>query len=169
MTSVAGGTILRRGQRIPRAVTSNTSQPTSPLPKSSTTSPSTGVLCTTPRGVSRPVSPSNSRTPHPPDPLHAGHAPCPRGRPPGQDATLLTPAPQCHPHLRQLETRNIFARQAKVFLDHEGMNPNVATVQGLAHLASFHSSNEEHNLGWLLIGMVSRCAYARESWPLGFG
>jgi hypothetical protein len=66
------------------------------------------------------------------------------------------------PRLRQLETRNIFARQAKGFLDYEGMNPNVATVQGLAHLASFHSLNAEHNLGWLYIGMASRCAYARE-------
>jgi hypothetical protein len=44
----------------------------------------------------------------------------------------------------------------------EGMNPSVATVQALAHLASHHNLMAEHNLGWLQIGMAVRCGLTRE-------
>jgi hypothetical protein len=67
------------------------------------------------------------------------------------------------PRLRLPSTRKIFADRAKSFIDDEGMTPSVATVQALAHLASYHSLAAEHNLGWLYIGMALRCAVARES------
>lgn len=44
----------------------------------------------------------------------------------------------------------------------EGMNPSVATVQALVHLASHHNLMAEHNLGWLQIGMAVRCGLTRE-------
>jgi hypothetical protein len=66
------------------------------------------------------------------------------------------------PYLRQSSTRAIFGMQAKSFIDEEGMTPSVATVQAFAHIASYHSLNAEHNLGWLYIGMAMRCAIARE-------
>ncbi|ORY32910.1 fungal-specific transcription factor domain-domain-containing protein [Naematelia encephala] len=64
------------------------------------------------------------------------------------------------PYLRSQATRKIFAKHAKSFLDHEGGKPSVATVQALAHLASYHSLAAEHNLGWLYIGMALRCGVA---------
>ncbi|KAK8847702.1 hypothetical protein IAR55_005561 [Kwoniella newhampshirensis] len=64
------------------------------------------------------------------------------------------------PYLRSPATRRIFAKQAKSFIDHEGEKPSVATVQALAHLASYHSLSAEHNLGWLYIGMALRCGVA---------
>jgi hypothetical protein len=67
------------------------------------------------------------------------------------------------PYLRHPATRKIFCNHAKSFIDEEGMTPTVATVQALAHLASYHSLCAEHNLGWLYIGMALRCAVARES------
>ena len=66
------------------------------------------------------------------------------------------------PYLRQSSTRAVFGMQAKSFIDEEGMTPSVATVQAFAHIASYHSLGAEHNLGWLYIGMASRCAIARE-------
>jgi hypothetical protein len=66
------------------------------------------------------------------------------------------------PHLQTSAVRTIFVKEAKTHLEHEGMNPTVATVQGLAHIASYHSLAAEHNLGWLYIGMALRCAMARE-------
>jgi hypothetical protein len=66
------------------------------------------------------------------------------------------------PYLRQPAVRKIFAREATTHLESEGMNPTVATVQALAHLASYYSLAAEHNLGWLYIGMALRCAMARE-------
>ncbi|WRT67559.1 uncharacterized protein IL334_004531 [Kwoniella shivajii] len=50
------------------------------------------------------------------------------------------------PYLRASDTRKIFAKKAKDFIDYEGMNPAVATVQAFAHLASYHSLAAEHNL-----------------------
>jgi len=66
------------------------------------------------------------------------------------------------PHLRTPALRKVFVTEAKKHLETEGMNPSVATVQALAHLASGHSVDAEHNLGWLYIGMALRCALARE-------
>jgi hypothetical protein len=65
-------------------------------------------------------------------------------------------------HLRTPALRKVFVTEAKKHLETEGMNPSVATVQALAHLASGHSVDAEHNLGWLYIGMALRCALARE-------
>jgi hypothetical protein len=67
------------------------------------------------------------------------------------------------PYLRSSSTRRLFAKQAKSFLDREGEQPSIAAVQGLAHLASYHSLAAEHNLGWLYIGMALRCGIACES------
>lgn len=67
------------------------------------------------------------------------------------------------PALRAPVTRKIFANKAKSYIDHEGEQPTTATVQALAHLASYHSLASEHNVGWLYIGMALRCAVARES------
>ncbi|WWC62347.1 uncharacterized protein I303_104943 [Kwoniella dejecticola CBS 10117] len=64
------------------------------------------------------------------------------------------------PFLRSSETRKIFAKKAKDFIDYEGMNPTVATVQAFAHLASYHSLSAEHNLGWLYIGQALRTGVA---------
>jgi len=66
------------------------------------------------------------------------------------------------PLLRHSTTRKKYADQAKSYIDEEGMNPTVATVQALANLAAYHSLSAEHNLGWLYIGMSLRCAMARE-------
>jgi hypothetical protein len=66
------------------------------------------------------------------------------------------------PDLRHSVTRKKFADQAKSYIDEEGMNPTVATVQALANLAAYHSLAAEHNLGWLYIGMSLRCAMACE-------
>lgn len=67
-----------------------------------------------------------------------------------------------NPSLRHPATRKKFADQAKSYIDEEGMNPTVATVQALANLAAYHSLGAEHNLGWLYIGMSLRCAMARK-------
>jgi hypothetical protein len=66
------------------------------------------------------------------------------------------------PYLQLSETRRVFAAEAKKYIEQEGTSPTVATVQGLAHLASYHSTAAEHNLGWLYIGMALRCALACE-------
>jgi len=65
--------------------------------------------------------------------------------------------------LRSLETLQKFSDEAKKHMRVEGMNPSVATVQALAHLASHHNLMAEHNLGWLQIGMAVRCGLTRES------
>lgn len=67
------------------------------------------------------------------------------------------------PDLRQPATRKLFIAEAKKYIDSEAMNPTVATVQALAHLASYYSLAAEHNLGWLYIGMALRCAMACKS------
>ena len=67
------------------------------------------------------------------------------------------------PDLRQPATRKLFIVEAKKYIDSEAMNPTVATVQALAHLASYYSLAAEHNLGWLYIGMALRCAMACEA------
>ncbi|WWC95840.1 hypothetical protein V866_002707 [Kwoniella sp. B9012] len=64
------------------------------------------------------------------------------------------------PYLRASETRRVFAKKAKDLIDDEGMNPTVATVQAFAHLASYHSLEAEHNLGWLYIGQALRTSLA---------
>jgi hypothetical protein len=66
------------------------------------------------------------------------------------------------PHLRTPAFRKVFVTEAKKHVEIEGKNPTVATVQALAHLASGHSVDAEHNLGWLYIGMALRCALARK-------
>ena len=67
-----------------------------------------------------------------------------------------------NPYLRLGETRNRFAVEAKNCVEQEGTSPTVATVQALLHLASYHSTAAEHNIGWLYMGMALRCALARE-------
>ncbi|KAH8080060.1 fungal-specific transcription factor domain-containing protein, partial [Filobasidium floriforme] len=59
--------------------------------------------------------------------------------------------------LSSLDTLRKFSDEAKKHMRTEGMNPSVATVQALAHLASHHNLMAEHNLGWLQIGMAVRC------------
>lgn len=66
------------------------------------------------------------------------------------------------PPLRTPAVRKLFVAEAKKYIDSEAMNPTVATVQALAHLASYCSLAAEHNLGWLYIGMALRCAMACE-------
>jgi hypothetical protein len=73
-----------------------------------------------------------------------------------------------HPNndLSSLDSLRKFCDEAKKHMRTEGMNPSVATVQALAHLASHHNLMAEHNLGWLQIGMAVRCGLTREftSW-----
>jgi hypothetical protein len=64
--------------------------------------------------------------------------------------------------LSSLDTLRKFSDEAKKHMRTEGMNPSVATVQALAHLASHHNLMAEHNLGWLQIGMAVRCGLTRE-------
>jgi hypothetical protein len=64
--------------------------------------------------------------------------------------------------LSSLDTLRKFSDEAKKYMRTEGMNPSVATVQALAHLASHHNLMAEHNLGWLQIGMAVRCGLTRE-------
>lgn len=66
------------------------------------------------------------------------------------------------PHLQSSITRKRFALHAKTFIETEGMNPSIATVQAFALLASYHSLAAEHNLGWLSIGTAVRCGLTRE-------
>ncbi|KAK4689029.1 urea carboxylase, partial [Tremellales sp. Uapishka_1] len=63
-------------------------------------------------------------------------------------------------HLRSPTTRKMFAQKAKSFIDREVEKPCIATVQALAHLASYHSLAAEHNIGWMYIGMALRCGVA---------
>ncbi|GHJ84926.1 hypothetical protein NliqN6_1328 [Naganishia liquefaciens] len=65
-----------------------------------------------------------------------------------------------NPYLRLDSTRNRFAVEAKNHVEQEGTTPTVATVQALLHLASYHSTAAEHNIGWLYMGMALRCALA---------
>lgn len=69
------------------------------------------------------------------------------------------------PHLSSLESLLRFSDEAKKHMRVEGMNPSVATVQALAHLASHHNLMAEHNLGWLQIGMAVRCGLTCEFGP----
>jgi hypothetical protein len=66
------------------------------------------------------------------------------------------------PQLRAIDTLKLFCDEAKKHMRKEGMNPSVATVQALAHLASHHNLMAEHNLGWLQIGMAVRCGLTSE-------
>jgi hypothetical protein len=68
----------------------------------------------------------------------------------------------CNHDLSSLDTLRKFSDEAKKHMRTEGMNPSVATVQALAHLASHHNLMAEHNLGWLQIGMAVRCGLTRE-------
>jgi hypothetical protein len=61
------------------------------------------------------------------------------------------------PRLNSDATLRIYCDEAKKHLRVEGMNPTVATVQALVHLASHHNLMAEHNLGWLHVGMAVRC------------
>jgi hypothetical protein len=66
------------------------------------------------------------------------------------------------PHLREVPFRALFAKEAKKYLDSEGEDPTIATVQALSVLSSYHSLAAEHNLGWLYIGLASRVGQARK-------
>lgn len=68
-----------------------------------------------------------------------------------------------NPVLRRTETRSRFAHEAKQCVEQEGTSPTVATVQALLHIASYHSTAAEHNLGWAFGGMALRCALACKS------
>lgn len=60
-----------------------------------------------------------------------------------------------NPHLRSRETRDRFAKHAKLFLEAEFQAPTLGTVQGLALLSSFHSGLSEQGES-CIIGPLNR-------------
>jgi hypothetical protein len=54
--------------------------------------------------------------------------------------------------VRDLASRQFFARKAKSYLEAECQNPNISVVHALSFLATFHSSLGELTLGYMYFG-----------------
>lgn len=57
-----------------------------------------------------------------------------------------------HPRIRDLNSRQYFARKAKDYIESECQRPNISVVHALSILASFHSSQGDQTLGYLYFG-----------------
>lgn len=71
------------------------------------------------------------------------------------------------PHLREAKTREVFATRAMSFLDEELQRPSLATVLALAIKSSYHSTMDEHTVGWTWFGLADRAAQTSEHLPIG--
>jgi len=56
------------------------------------------------------------------------------------------------PRIRDLKSRQYFARRAKSYIDTECERPNISVVHALSILGSFHSSMGDQTLGYLYFG-----------------
>lgn len=67
------------------------------------------------------------------------------------------------PRIRDLNSRQYFARKAKDYIESECQRPNISVVHALSILASFHSSQGDQTLGYLYFGesgeLVSESEY----------
>ncbi|KAF7967505.1 hypothetical protein HWV62_41412 [Athelia sp. TMB] len=64
------------------------------------------------------------------------------------------------PRIRDLNSRQYFARKAKEYIEAECQRPNISVVHALSILASFHSSQGDQTLGYLYFGMSGRMSQA---------
>lgn len=56
------------------------------------------------------------------------------------------------PRIRELNSRQFFARKAKDYIEAECQRPNISVVHALSILASFHSSQGDQTLGYMYFG-----------------
>ncbi|KAJ7594961.1 hypothetical protein C8J56DRAFT_453389 [Mycena floridula] len=97
------------------------------------------------RSLSTPESKEPPRTPHYSPMLHNA-------------LVALAMAFSDDPRLNDIKAREQFAATAKGYLEEDLKKPNIAVVQALSLLGSFHSSKGDNNLGWLFFGMSTRVA-----------
>jgi len=64
------------------------------------------------------------------------------------------------PRIRDLNSRQYFARRAKEYIESECQRPNISVVHALSILASFHSSQGDQTLGYMYFGMSGRMSQA---------
>ncbi|TFK48724.1 hypothetical protein OE88DRAFT_1663816 [Heliocybe sulcata] len=64
------------------------------------------------------------------------------------------------PHLKDINTRRMFANQAKQDIEKECDRPSISVVHGLSLIGSFHSTQGEQTLGYMYFGMSARMSQA---------
>ncbi|KZT28805.1 hypothetical protein NEOLEDRAFT_1239318 [Neolentinus lepideus HHB14362 ss-1] len=64
------------------------------------------------------------------------------------------------PHLKDVNTRRMFANQAKTDIEKECERPSISVVHALSLIGSFHSTQGEQTLGYMYFGMSSRMSQA---------
>ncbi|TFY65610.1 hypothetical protein EVG20_g5476 [Dentipellis fragilis] len=64
-----------------------------------------------------------------------------------------------HPELKHIDMRRKFAAKAKDDLEKECSQPSLSAVVALSFLATFHSSQGEHELGYMYFGMSTRMSH----------
>ncbi|KAF6746001.1 fungal-specific transcription factor domain-containing protein [Ephemerocybe angulata] len=60
------------------------------------------------------------------------------------------------PAIRDKKVRNSLAQEAKKYIEAEASKPNLSSVNALAALATFHSSQGDQTLGFMYFGMSAR-------------
>jgi hypothetical protein len=58
------------------------------------------------------------------------------------------------PHIRDLKTRQYFARRAKSYIETECHQPTISAMHALSFIGSFHSSLGDQTLGYLYFGQL---------------
>lgn len=64
------------------------------------------------------------------------------------------------PRIRDLNSRQFFARKAKSYIEQECQRPNISVVHALSIIGSFHSSQGDQTLGYMYFGMAGRISQA---------
>lgn len=64
------------------------------------------------------------------------------------------------PRIRDLNSRQFFARKAKSYIEAECQKPNISVVHALSIIGSFHSSQGDQTLGYMYFGMAGRISQA---------
>jgi hypothetical protein len=59
------------------------------------------------------------------------------------------------PRIRDLNSRQFFARKAKSYIEAECQRPNISVVHALSIIGSFHSSQGDQTLGYMYFGEFS--------------
>lgn len=67
------------------------------------------------------------------------------------------------PHIHNIESRQLFARKAKSYIEEECQSPNISVVHALAILGTFHACQGDPTMGYLYFGMSGSMSQARES------
>lgn len=70
------------------------------------------------------------------------------------------------PAVRDYKARQYFADEAKKYVEAESSKPNLATVNALSVIATYHSSQGDQTLGFMFFGMAARMSQACEYLPL---